>query len=55
MLRVQTTAFLMLCTLLMSGCTSSQYVGVQISSTAPLSFTRVLVNGNSVVVCQIKE
>lgn len=38
---------------LLTGCVSQRYVGVQISSTDQMSFTRVLVNGNSVVVCQV--
>lgn len=40
---------------LLTGCVSQRYVGVQISSTEQLSFTRVLVNGNAVVLCQVKE
>lgn len=40
---------------LLTGCVSQRYVGVQISSTDPMSFTHVLVNGNSVVVCKVGE
>lgn len=40
---------------LLTGCVSQRYVGVQITSTEPMSFTRVLVNGNAVVVCQVGE
>ncbi|MFZ5274738.1 MULTISPECIES: hypothetical protein [Enterobacter cloacae complex] len=39
---------------LLTGCVSQRYVGVQITSTEPMSFTRVLVNGNSVVVCNLE-
>lgn len=49
---------LMLClalSCLLTGCVSQRYVGVQITSTAPVEFTRVLVNGNAVVVCRVKE
>ncbi|CAM4029293.1 MULTISPECIES: hypothetical protein [Lelliottia] len=40
---------------LLTGCVSQRYLGVQISSTDPVSFTRVLVNGNAVVVCEVSE
>ncbi|AHE73602.1 hypothetical protein [Enterobacter ludwigii] len=40
---------------LLTGCVSQRYVGVQITSTEPMSFTRVLVNGNAVVVCRAGE
>ncbi|MHA0949550.1 hypothetical protein [Enterobacter ludwigii] len=40
---------------LLTGCVSQRYVGVQITSTEEMSFTRVLVNGNEVVVCQATE
>ncbi|HEY9258541.1 MULTISPECIES: hypothetical protein [Pseudomonadati] len=49
---------LMLClalSCLLTGCVSQRYLGVQISSTDQMSFTRVLVNGNAVVVCQVGE
>ncbi|EOC9629708.1 putative periplasmic lipoprotein [Enterobacter ludwigii] len=49
---------LMLClalSCLLTGCVSQRYVGVQITSTEPMSFTRVLVNGNAVVVCKVKD
>jgi hypothetical protein len=40
---------------LLTGCVSQRYVGVQITSTEPMSFTRVLVNGNAVVLCRVGE
>ena len=40
---------------LLTGCVSQRYLGVQISSTDQMSFTRVLVNGNAVVVCEVTE
>ncbi|HCC4195786.1 hypothetical protein MMB10_21910 [Salmonella enterica] len=40
---------------LLTGCVSQRYVGVQITSTAPMSVTRVLVDGRAVVVCRVKE
>lgn len=40
---------------LLTGCVSQRYLGVQISSTDQMSFTRVLVNGNAVVMCNIQE
>ncbi|AHE73030.1 hypothetical protein M942_13160 [Enterobacter ludwigii] len=40
---------------LLTGCVSQRYVGVQITSTEPMSFTRVLVDGNSVVVCRVRD
>ncbi|MGQ6506254.1 hypothetical protein [Serratia marcescens] len=48
---------LMLCLamVLLTGCVSQRYVGVQITSTAPMSVTRVLVNGDTVVMCRVEE
>lgn len=43
---------LMACMLM--GC-AQRYVGVQITSTAPMSFTRVLVNGDVVVIGSLDE
>lgn len=40
---------------LLTGCVSQRYLGVQINSTDQVSFTRVLVNGNAVVVCEVTE
>lgn len=40
---------------LLTGCVSQRYVGVQITSTEPMSVTRVLVDGNAVVVCKVKD
>ncbi|WP_187181503.1 hypothetical protein [Serratia ureilytica] len=48
------TAFVMLSALLMSGCVS-QRLGVQITSSAPMSVTRVTFHGNTVVLCRIDE
>ena len=48
---------LMLCLALscvLSGCVSQRYVGVQITSTAPMSLTRVVVDGREVVMCRIE-
>lgn len=40
---------------LLTGCVSQRYVGVQITSTEPMSVTRVMVNGDAVVMCQVGE
>jgi hypothetical protein len=40
---------------LLTGCVSQRYVGVQITSTAPMSLTRVVVDGREVVMCRIQE
>ncbi|WP_261128767.1 hypothetical protein [Serratia quinivorans] len=47
---------LMLCLALslLTGCVS-QRIGVQITSTSPMSVTRVMVNGNAVVMCRVGE
>ena len=52
---LKTTLFLLVSSLLLAGCVSQRYVGVQITSTEPMSFTRVLVDGNSVVVCRVRD
>ncbi|TXE22194.1 hypothetical protein [Serratia ureilytica] len=39
----------------LTGCVSQRYVGVQITSTAPMSLTRVVVGGREVVLCSIQE
>ena len=39
----------------LTGCVAQRYVGVQITSTAPMSVTRVLVNGDAVVMCSLGE
>ncbi|WP_337049978.1 hypothetical protein [Serratia fonticola] len=39
---------------LLTGCVSQRYVGVQITSTAPMSITRVVVDGREVVMCRIQ-
>lgn len=49
------TLFLLASALLLAGCVSQRYVGVQISSTEPMNFTRVLVDGNAIVMCQVGE
>ncbi|PWI77267.1 hypothetical protein DEO48_25220 [Enterobacter sp. CGMCC 5087] len=49
---------LMLCaafSCLLTGCVTQRYVGVQITSTAPMSVTSVVVNGREVVMCRIQE
>ncbi len=48
---------LMLCLVLsaLTGCVAQRYVGVQITSTAPMSVTRVMVNGDAVVMCRVGE
>ncbi|AHE72777.1 hypothetical protein M942_08545 [Enterobacter ludwigii] len=51
---LKTTIFLLVSSLLLAGCVSQRYVGVQITSTEPMSFTRVLVDGNAVVVCRVE-
>ncbi len=40
--------------LLLMGCVSQRYVGVQITSTNPMSMSRVLVNGHAVVMCRVR-
>ncbi|HFD2062264.1 TPA: hypothetical protein ACF2D8_003140 [Serratia marcescens] len=47
--------FALLSSLLLAGCVSQRYVGVQITSTEPMSVTRVMVNGDAVVVCRVEE
>lgn len=49
------TAFAMVGAILLAGCASPNYVGVQIASTSPMSMTRVWVNGNAVVLCRVGE
>jgi len=46
--------FVLLSSLLLAGCVS-QRVGVQITSTSPMSITRVMVNGDTVVMCRVEE
>lgn len=46
--------FTLLSSLLLAGCVS-QRIGVQITSTSPISMTRVMVNGDAVVVCRVGE
>lgn len=48
---------LMLCLVLslLTGCVAQRYVGVQITSTMPMSMTRVMVKGDAVVVCRVGE
>ncbi|MBS3894720.1 hypothetical protein [Serratia marcescens] len=48
------TIFMLLSSLLLAGCVS-QRIGVQITSTAPMSVTRVMVNGNAVVMCRVGD
>lgn len=40
---------------LLTGCVTQRVVGVQITSTAPMSVTRVVVDGREVVMCSIHE
>jgi hypothetical protein len=51
---MRTLALCMVLSSLLTGCVSQRYVGVQITSTQPMSVTRVLVHGNAVVICNIK-
>ncbi|ULH12434.1 hypothetical protein MF265_06645 [Serratia marcescens] len=48
------TILMLLSSLLLAGCVS-QRIGVQITSTSPMSMTRVMVNGDAVVVCRVGE
>ena len=48
------TVLTLLSSLLISGCVS-QRLGVQITSTAPMSVTRMTFHGNTVVLCRIDE
>ncbi len=48
------TVFTLLASLLLSGCVS-QRLGVQITSSAPMSVTRVTFHGNTVVLCSVEE
>ncbi|MNP17103.1 hypothetical protein D3C76_1095260 [compost metagenome] len=52
MSNLKLTLLALLSVLLLSGCVSQHYVGVQISSTEPMSVTRIWVNGEAVVVCR---
>lgn len=47
------TAFTLLSALLISGCVSR--LGVQVTSSAPMSVTRVTFHGNTVVLCRVDE
>ena len=40
---------------LLTGCVAQRYIGVQITSTQPLSIARVVVNGETVVMCRVGE
>lgn len=40
---------------LLTGCVTQRFVGVQITSTSPMSMTRVVIDGREVVVCRIQE
>lgn len=53
MRNLKTALFLLVVSLLLAGCVPRQYVGVQITSSNPMSITRVLVNGNAVVMCAV--
>jgi len=49
---------LMLCLVLpclLTGCVSQRYVGVQITSTVPMAFTRIIVNGENIRICGTDE
>lgn len=48
------TVFTLLSALLISGCVS-QRLGVQVTSSAPMSMTRVTFHGNTVVLCRVDE
>lgn len=48
------TILVLLSSLMLAGCVS-QRIGVQITSTAPMSVTRVMVNGDAVVMCRVGE
>ncbi|WP_337049261.1 hypothetical protein [Serratia fonticola] len=48
------TAFTLLSSLLISGCVS-QRLGVQITSSAPMSVTHVTFHGNTVILCKVGE
>lgn len=48
------TVFTLLSSLLISGCVS-QRLGVQITSSDPMSVTRVTFHGNTVVLCNIGD
>lgn len=52
---IRKTATLSLLCLLLQGCVSQRYVGVQITSTEPMSITRVMMNGTAVVVCRATD
>ncbi|HHA2249979.1 TPA: hypothetical protein ACOEHG_004922 [Enterobacter ludwigii] len=38
---------------LLTGCVSQRYVGMQITSTSPMEFTRIVVDGRAVVICKV--
>ncbi|WP_165790616.1 hypothetical protein [Lelliottia aquatilis] len=52
---IRKTARLFLLCLLLQGCVSQRYVGVQITSTEPMSITRIMTNGTAVVVCRTMD
>lgn len=52
---IRKTPLLFLACLLLQGCVSQRDVGVQITSTEPMSLTRVMMNGTAVVVCRTTD
>lgn len=54
-MRLKTFSLCLALSGLLSGCVSQRIVGVQITSTAPMSMTRVMVEGREVVMCSIQE
>ncbi|WP_164095152.1 hypothetical protein [Serratia marcescens] len=54
MANLKITALTLLSSLLISGCVSPG-LGVQITSSAPMSVTRVTFHGNTVVLCRVDE
>ncbi len=41
--------------MLLAGCASTNYVGVQITSNNPINMTHMWINGNTVVLCQVGD
>ncbi|MBI6182402.1 hypothetical protein JEQ07_18665 [Serratia proteamaculans] len=47
------TILMLLSSLLLAGCVSQRYAGVSITSTAPMRITKVMINGDAVVLCRV--
>lgn len=49
----QRAVITLLISLLLGGCVSQRYAGISITSTAPMRITKVMINGDAVVLCRV--